>query len=456
MNRRVVTYLVFIASLALAGIHAAPSGEGKEFVAGEQMLNMEPVGHVYPQGSYREIIDSASNVIHDDAGSLAPFFEKLLRLRSGSGEVVSILHLGDSHIQAGFWDARLKELLQGSFGNAGPGLIVPHKLAGGNEPRWYSVQTKDKYVSGRATSRDLAEKVGFTGVALGISAVEPEIRLWSKEPFSSITVLHHPKAPAFGQPDRLAVGSYCTLGNSERASCIDLTQCVDSITLRATISDGFNNPTIYGFSLANGEPGILLHSAGVNGAAFEHFERNTDFTEGGARDLAPDLIILSLGTNNCYGSNYKSDTFREIAQRFVYALRENYPDAALLITTPMEGCRRSRRSYTVNQNVADVAAVLEAVARDNGVACWNLYEAAGGRNSSAVWYGRRLMQADRLHLTEEGYALQGDMLYDAIVRGYNTYLQSLVGVADRSGAGQIGQTADPAGPGEETIDMAKE
>lgn len=422
MRRRFVTYLASLGFIALIAISAAARDEMHEPAGDTLVFNLDSVVHIYPDESYLKIIDSVSNVVVDDAGSMSPFFRKLLYLRSGADDVVSILHLGDSHVQGEFWDARLRELFQSDFGNAGRGLIVPHKLSGSNEARDYAITTKNKLVSGRATSRGLIEKLGFTGVAVGIESSEPVINIWSKVSFNSITVLHHYKAPLFSEPDSMRIGSYCTFGNSDRSTRIVLLKDTENIALTGHLTDGYNNPTVYGFSLENGSPGVLLHAAGVNSAAFEHFERNTDFTDGGAKVLAPDLIILSLGTNNCYGGNYKSFQFRETAENFVKKVRDNYPGTAILLTTPMEGCRRYRRTYTVNKNVADVASVLMSVARDLGVACWDMYTAAGGENSSRVWYGRKLMQSDRLHLTQDGYALQGDMLYDAMMRAYNGYI----------------------------------
>lgn len=418
-----MAYLLLLGFVALIGISATTS-DGADHAAGTLVPNLDSVRHAYPDGSQVKIIDADSNIITGDMTALDAFMQKLLRLRSGADEVVSIVHLGDSHVQAGFWDFRLRELFQVDFGNAGRGLIVPHKLAGGNEPRDYAVTTKNKLTYGRATSRGLVEKLGFTGVAVGIEDVNPVVDIWSKTPFNSVTVLHHANAPHFSEPDSLSMGFYCPLGNSDRSTRIALNRDVENLTLTGALAEGYNNPTVYGFSLENGQPGVLLHSVGVNSAAFEHFERGTNFAEGGAVALIPDLIIISLGTNNCFGGNYKSDNFREVAERFVRGVRKSYPGSAILLTTPMEGCSRSRRTYTVNKNVADVAQVLVSIARDNGIAVWDLNAAAGGNNSSAVWYGRKLMQSDRLHMTEEGYALQADMLYDALMRSYNAYVGS--------------------------------
>lgn len=430
MRKRVWAYMLLLGFVGWIGISATASDEVSENIGEAFTPNLDSVRHVYPQQAHIKIIDAASNVIKGDTASLDGFMEKLLRLRSGADEVVSIVHLGDSHVQAGFWDARLRELFQADFGNAGRGLITPYKLAGSNEPRDYAVTTKDKLTSGRVTSRGLVEQLGFTGVAVGIEETKPTLNIWSKAPFNSVTIFHHAKAPFFDAPDSLSIGSYCTIGNSDRSTRIDLNRDVENLTLTGQLTDGYNNPTVYGFSLENGQPGVLLHTVGVNSAAFEHFERNTDFAEGGAGLLAPDLIIISLGTNNCFGGNYRSDSFKETAERFIRKVRENYPGTAILLTTPMEGCRRARRTYTVNKNVADVAEVLGTIASDNGLALWDFYAAAGGSNSSSVWHGRKLMQADRLHLTEDGYALQGDMLYDALVRSYNGYIGRFLPDAD--------------------------
>ncbi len=441
MRKRFFAYMILLGFVGWIGISAKASHEESGSIGEFLTPNLDSVRHVYPQESYVNVIDTAANIIKGDTASLDGFMEKLLRLRSGADEVVSIVHLGDSHVQGGFWDARLRELFQCDFGNAGRGLITPYKLAGGNEPRDYAITTKDKLTSGKVTSRGLVEKLGFTGVAVGIEEMKPTLSIWSKAPFSSITIFHHAKAPFFNVPDSLSIGSYCTMGNTDRSTRIDINRDVENLTLVGELTDGYNNPTVYGFSLENGQPGVLFHAIGVNSAAFEHFERNTDFAEGGAAALSPDLIIISLGTNNCFGGNYRSDSFREVAEGFVRKVHENYPESAILLTTPMEGCRRIRRTYSVNKNVSDVAEVLGAIANDNGFAVWDFYTAAGGNNSSRVWYSRRLMQSDRLHLTEEGYTLQGDMLYDALMRYYNSYINRFLPAADAQETREVADTS---------------
>ena len=66
--------------------------------------------------------------------SLQPFFAGLDSLRAGKDTVLTIVHLGDSHIQAGYYSGKVMRLLQAQFGNAGRGWIAPFKLSRTNEP----------------------------------------------------------------------------------------------------------------------------------------------------------------------------------------------------------------------------------------------------------------------------------------------------------------------------------
>ena len=68
------------------------------------------------------IIDSLCRIT-DPAHSLDSFLEELHRLASGRDTTIQIVHLGDSHVQAGFYSGEAMRLLQRTFGNAGRGWI---------------------------------------------------------------------------------------------------------------------------------------------------------------------------------------------------------------------------------------------------------------------------------------------------------------------------------------------
>ena len=75
----------------------------------------------------------------DSVQPLERFFSLLDSLKAGKDTVLTIVHLGDSHIQAGKYSGKVMRLLQDEFGNAGRGWIAPFKLSRTNEPDDYFI-----------------------------------------------------------------------------------------------------------------------------------------------------------------------------------------------------------------------------------------------------------------------------------------------------------------------------
>ena len=81
-----------------------------------------------------EGIDSAQNKIIN-AQSLRGFYMEVSDLSSARDKkVVSIVHIGDSHIQANYITGMVRNLFQDDFGNAGRGLVFPYRLANSYGP----------------------------------------------------------------------------------------------------------------------------------------------------------------------------------------------------------------------------------------------------------------------------------------------------------------------------------
>ncbi len=410
-----------LAAAALFALSWRTSGAEHLPDAEEAPATPDSIRHTYLQPELRALVDSAANFITDSTASLAPFFEKLEALQTGDAGTVSVLHIGDSHVQAGYMTGRVRTLFQNDFGNAGRGLITPHKMAKMNEAPDYAITTPYGYKSVKVTDKQ-EDKPGFTGVAVTFETPYNELKIWSKTPFNGITIHHSPGAPVLFEPDTLNIGSYCDMDNTPTSTRISLSHETDSLTLRGFIATQYNDPTFYGFSLESGLPGVVYHSLGVNGAAFEHFVSNSTLADGGAAALCPDIIIVSLGTNNCYGGNFQRGQLYNTVDDFIRRMKRAYPGVPILMTSPMESCRRQGGRRVPNPNIVAAVEVICSASVDNDVAFWNFYDAAGGAKAMERWAGKRLANADRIHLTESGYALQGDMLYEAIARHYNTFI----------------------------------
>lgn len=375
------------------------------------------------------------NILSDSLNTMALFYEKLKILKSDTDtvrKVVNILHLGDSHIQAGFLSGQMMSRFQSDFGNAGRGLIVPLKLIKSNEPRDYAIRSTASWFGSRCVDRKNYPCPGLGGMAVATrdTSFFFDIATLSKtdscNAFCSVTVFHHPRtSPLSVISQKKGVNYYPT--RWPFASRIELDTLVCNLHLKGQSMFG-DTSIYYAMSLENRNSGILYHSSGINGSCYSHYVEAGQVLNQTAA-LTPDLIILSLGTNEAFGKCDQKDIYDQI-DRVVSMLRDIHPGAVFLLTTPPECHRRVRRkgkkkyyyTYVTNTKVEKVAETIRRYAVDKGLACWDLFSISGGRGSAKSWVKYQLSARDRIHFNIKGYELQGNLLYDAIIKGYNDYV----------------------------------
>ena len=125
----------------------------------------------------------------------------------------------------------------------------------------------------------------------------------------------------------------------------------------------------------------------------------------------PDLVILSFGTNECHGMDYKEDVhYKQIEQTFD-SLLAVCPDAAFLFTTPQGAYLNGKPNPMTEKCVA----TLKKFAADRNVAFWNIYEIAGENEALQNYISAGMLKKDRVHYTPSGYKLQGKLLGEAIL-----------------------------------------
>ena len=374
--------------------------------------------------------------------SLQPFFAGLDSLRSGKDTVLTIVHLGDSHIQAGYFSGKMMRFLQAQFGNAGRGWIAPFKLSRTNEPDDYFISSAVReWVAGRCIQNKKRCPVGIGGI--GIQSVSPSINLdiriapnnGAGYSFNQAIFYRGEKSMPMLPTGPLKDSVHTFLATEPAvagvfADTFRIGYPVDTLQLYSTRrkqgtdkllpAASFRN-VYYGFSLTNGNPGILYHSVGVNGAMYVNYTDETYIRQ--LALLKPSLLIISLGTNETFGRRFRQEEFGGQIRALLSLVRQYMPKAAILLTTPPECYKRTyvnkKRTYVRNTNTQLAAKAITETARKEGIACWDLFAATGGKGSCARWRKEKLMGRDRIHFTKEGYREQGLLLYRALIRSYN-------------------------------------
>src|SRR5699024_7156970 len=114
-------------------------------------------------------------IIH--AENLQPFFIKLKNLyeNKNKSEKLNIVHIGDSHIQAGFITEKIRDSLQNIFGNGGLGLTFPHRIAKSNGIRGIRYTSSAPWEAKRNLQAGEADPVGLSGFSL--TRTQPDFAL---------------------------------------------------------------------------------------------------------------------------------------------------------------------------------------------------------------------------------------------------------------------------------------
>jgi lysophospholipase L1-like esterase len=354
--------------------------------------------------------------------TLDSFYKKLYDLKRTGKGVVTIVHIGDSHIQADFLSAVVRNNLQQFFGDAGRGLVFPYQLAKSNAPQDIYSSSSISWQYNRLAHPEIPITAGVSGFVLrtdktvasfnlGVRSgtLFNRIKLFADSSNSWIVQTEKENAPIVLQKDANDTLSYFK---------VDLEQPAASFTLSSLPSD--HSKEFYGVSLENSSAGVLYHSIGVNGARYDQYNAATRFWQQ-LSALQADLFIISLGTNDAQRTDFNEPSFQQQLELFIHNLKLAAPGAAILITTAADSYYKRRHS---NPILRSINASLNNYCIKNNIPLWDLYRISSGYGSAYKWLKMGLMNNDRIHFTSEGYHIQGQLLFNALAREYNNYISS--------------------------------
>jgi hypothetical protein len=374
-----------------------------------------------------------------NAASMAPFYKAL---NNRDKQKVHILQLGDSHIQMGYLSEQLRLKMDSLYRIDDFGATFPYQIAKHNTFYTRSKVNIGKWTWGSVLNDKTTIKSGFSGFWVNTSDTVASMQFAlrqqdkEKENFSKVSI--------FFKSDDL-----CTI-NLRAYNMQDSSVKISPIYSTETEFDGYtgrwrkldvvfseqvnrllieiNNPipvvgfTLYGLSLENSEESGLMYSAcGVGGAQFKHFAQNSLIALEQIKELSPDLLIFSYGSNESYISSFTAEAYGNMLHNLVQEIRQIMPHACILFTGPPD--TRSHNIYPRNANA--IAQVLTRVAITENCAFWDLRKQMGGENSIYQWLKKGLAAKDQLHFTKKGYYLQAEWLSEAINNAYESFNQTV-------------------------------
>ncbi|MFN0035866.1 MAG: GDSL-type esterase/lipase family protein [Saprospiraceae bacterium] len=365
----------------------------------------------------------------ENGAYLDPVFQKLFAQRTQGGKKISIVHIGDSHVLGNFLTREVRERLQREFGDAGRGLLFPYKLAQSNGAKDFLAETNCRWI-GANCQRDISPETAFGVAGFKLTTTNPRAELTFRlrdtatsetRFFTKVTVFQRKTALEYDLEVRDETSNQVAqlFIEDDFARSFYFDRPVGSVTIAAKKNAAQQRTlTLDGISLENELSGVLYHTIGANGAKFMDFARAKYFARQVA-DLEPDLVILSFGTNESQGTT-EPGYMRRTMELLTAQILEGSPTAHILLTTPADSYLRGKG---VNPHMAEMSKVIREFARDKGFALWDLFDFTGGENSSVSWKSHSLMTHDSVHYTKYGYALQGKLLYQSLIKGYNGFVE---------------------------------
>jgi lysophospholipase L1-like esterase len=383
---------------------------------------------------------TGNNILQDT--SLYRFFSALTEADSN---IVSILHLGDSHIQAGFFSNATADLLEQDFGSAGRGYVFPYTVAGTNGPGDYRFNSNNHWNTDRVIDRSKPDPLGPGAIAISTQSEEPALAYNGRENDLDNSVVAQAELfydAGTEEADVVAPDAgvdvsgmpFSDSGEGVRKATLTFKDPVASFQVRWVTKS--NHPfRFYGAMLYNGHNGILFNAVGINGAMYQQYNESSNTLTAAMQVMQPQLVIISLGTNEAFGS-MNASSFRNQIDETVQTIRRAMPGVCIMLTTPAEAKRTSKRafrrkigkkkyatyykiSYYPNPYVAVATQTIMSYCRENGIACWNFNGLSKTGTFAGAW------QQDHIHFNVHGYQEQGRLMYEAIHQSYTKYLKEV-------------------------------
>lgn len=370
--------------------------------------------------AFRNYRNDADTVINHRA--LGSFFDKLKKIENSDTLLtVNILHIGDSHIQADFLTREIRNSLQSRFGNAGRGLVFPYRLTKSNESydyRSHSVSSW-KWENIRRRKRDFEPGIAGTSMLSTDDIFKFELKMNKRDSVDNT----FRKVRLICRNDSNGLLAFVTDATSMNRKLVAFTgdtlyetkleKSTDNIEIQST-----TNILLDGIILTNEKKGILYHVVGINGAHYADFNQSQVFFSEMPL-LQPDVVFVSLGTNEGVNSRVSSQSVTDEATKMVQNIRSQGLQAPILLITPFASYYRRKKP---NPYLKVVQKGLIQAAEQTNSACLDMFEISGGTAAASEWRQLGLFANDRIHFTVKGYALQGKMIYNTLINCYTKYV----------------------------------
>lgn len=354
--------------------------------------------------------NQVDSLMHAEA--MFKVYQALNQLKEHKKESVSIMHIGDSHIEIGQFSGEIKKQLIEDYGKGEIGWEFPYQLFNPQSMKVFPLDTIGKWKRASIKQGKTNIPLGVTGLAFYLEDNLGELHFKKRikdEPFTKIEFLHFYSENPFPLICEGAKIETHKVSEHTAITSLIFEKPIDEVVIKFTNKD--IQPIIYALRLnANKTHGITYHKFGVAGSTLDQFLNYTDLFQEQFAFIKPELLIISLGTNDSYIDSLNVPRISKQLTSFVNQLHTSSPNTTILFTTAPDTKYQNRRP----QRITEINTIIRnQVLADYTLVLWDLNQIMGGDNSMEEWCKRLYVNSDSLHFNPRGYRLQGELFMKA-------------------------------------------
>ncbi|MFC2151124.1 GDSL-type esterase/lipase family protein [Bacteroidota bacterium] len=359
-----------------------------------------------------------NKIVKTNDEKLNHLVEKFKQLKSDNPNSINIVHIGDSHLQAGFLSEKIKQQLFQYFASndtiASPGFLFPFTIAQTNNPFYYKVEYTGNWSWCKNVDSEKTCSLGLSGITVktndsvasfSIKMQNDKYDFPAKYFFNIIKILHNADSSLLVKVNNEKVYS------KNGFSIAQLANLTDSISVNISINDTSKAFELYGIILINDKLNINYHTIGVNGAT-SHSYLKCDYFSTQLALINPDLVIISLGTNEAFDDDFSFLEHEYILKDLILQIKDAVPNSSILLVTPNDHSKEEE----LNKRVLRVRKNILKNCNEFQLAYWDFFTIMGGENSINDWYNNELTANDKIHFRKKGYEIQGKLFVNALIK----------------------------------------
>ncbi len=321
-------------------------------------------------------------------------------------------HIGDSIVADDKITARIRARLQSEFGDGGLGWLYAQRPTRWYHPRGVRYEGRGLLAVSVVDEPTVDPPFGPAGAAFIARAEGATASIELSAAGSLALFVSDPSAVS----TRLDEGPWqrnaptLTLANEGRH--------------RVEFRIDRHGSRLYGLSVERGSPGVIVDNMGlVSSSARALARQDRTQWEAALGALAPDLVIVSLGTNDStHGPIPLVHRPALEASHFALFSLVKRAAGACLVMLPPDGAEERGGPLATRASLPVIIEAQRRAAERAGCAVWDTFAFMGGRNAILRWRSWGWAETDHTHLTDGGAARIADAVSDALLAARDAWL----------------------------------